>query len=71
MTPLGYLRAIRLSEVRRALMSSPRDAMSIGDAAARFGFFHQSHFTADYKTLFGELPSDTCRFDAARPLVYH
>ncbi|WP_164708028.1 helix-turn-helix domain-containing protein [Paraburkholderia phosphatilytica] len=64
-TPLGYLRAIRLSEVRRALMTSTRAALSIGDAAARFGFFHLSHFTADYKSLFGELPSDTKRFETS------
>ncbi|QCP54280.1 helix-turn-helix domain-containing protein [Trinickia violacea] len=71
MTPLGYLRAIRLSEVRRALMSSPREALSIGDAAARFGFFHLSHFTADYKSLFGELPSDTRRFGGSRLSTFH
>ncbi|TKC88692.1 helix-turn-helix domain-containing protein [Trinickia terrae] len=71
MTPLGYLRAIRLAEVRRALMSSPRAALSIGDAAARFGFFHLSHFTADYKSLFGELPSDTRRFDGALASTVH
>jgi AraC family transcriptional regulator, ethanolamine operon transcriptional activator len=71
MTPLGYLRAIRLSEVRRALMSSPREALSIGDAAARFGFFHLSHFTADYKSLFGELPSDTRRCDLSRLSTFH
>lgn len=71
MTPLGYLRAIRLAEVRRALMNSPREALSIGDAAARFGFFHLSHFTADYKSLFGELPSDTRRFDGSRLIAFH
>jgi AraC family transcriptional regulator, ethanolamine operon transcriptional activator len=45
--------------------------MSIGDAAAQWGFFHLSHFAADYQKLFGELPSMTRRADGAavRPPV--
>jgi AraC family ethanolamine operon transcriptional activator len=64
-TPLVYLRAIRLNEVRIQLMSSARDDLAIGDLAARFGFYHLSHFAADYRSLFGELPSETPRRAAA------
>jgi AraC family ethanolamine operon transcriptional activator len=60
-TPLVYLRAIRLNEVRIKLMSSARDELAIGELAARFGFYHLSHFAADYHSLFGELPSETPR----------
>jgi AraC family transcriptional regulator, ethanolamine operon transcriptional activator len=68
-TPLAYLRALRLNEVRTLLMSSARDELAIGELAARFGFYHLSHFAADYRSLFGELPSETPRRAlAARPL---
>jgi AraC-like DNA-binding protein len=42
-------------------MSTSVSELSIGDAAARWGFFHLSHFAADFHELFGELPSQTKR----------
>lgn len=60
-TPLNYLRSVRLNGVRRALMSTRASELSIGDAAARCGFYHLSHFAADYQALFAELPSQTAR----------
>jgi len=68
-TPINYIRCVRLNGVRRQLMSTRGVDMSIGDAAARWGFFHLSHFAADYQELFGELPSQTRRSDgvAGRP----
>jgi len=36
----------------------------LSDIAARWGFWHLSHFAADYKSMFGELPSET--LNAAR-----
>jgi AraC family ethanolamine operon transcriptional activator len=33
----------------------------IGDVAARWGFWHFSQFSADYRRMFGELPSETLR----------
>jgi AraC family transcriptional regulator, ethanolamine operon transcriptional activator len=52
-----YLRVMRLNRVRRELQTHRRD--SIGDVAARWGFWHLSRFAADYSRLFGELPSAT------------
>lgn len=60
-TPLHYIRSIRLNAVRRALMTTPASEMSIGDVAARWGFYHLSHFADEYHALFGELPSKTRR----------
>lgn len=60
-TPLKYLRSIRLNGVRRELMATTVAELSVGDAAARWGFFHLSHFAADYQQLFAELPSQTKR----------
>ena len=69
-TAVNYLRCVRLNAVRRALMSTRSTEESIGDAAARWGFYHLSHFAADYQQLFGELPSQTRRADGAtgRPI---
>ncbi|UZE15686.1 helix-turn-helix domain-containing protein [Pseudomonas sp. B21-054] len=60
-TPLNYLRSVRLNGVRRTLMSTPASHLSIGDAAAQWGFYHLSHFAAEYQELFAELPSRTTR----------
>ena len=62
MTPVAYLRAIRLNGVRRALREGARvKAVSVQDVAAAWGFWHLSQFSADYRKLFGERPSDTLR----------
>ena len=63
-TPVNYIRCIRLNGVRRELLASHAGELSIGDAASRWGFFHLSHFAADYQALFGELPSQTQRAGA-------
>lgn len=68
-TPINYIRSIRLNGVRRELMNTCSGEVSIGDAAARWGFFHLSHFAADYQELFGELPSQTRRCDATMSTV--
>jgi AraC-like DNA-binding protein len=65
-TPINYIRCVRLNGVRRELTQSRADELSIGDAAARWGFFHLSHFATDYQHLFGELPSQTRRADRTR-----
>lgn len=64
-TPLNYLRSVRLNGVRRTLISTPASRLSIGDAAAQWGFYHLSHFAADYQALFAELPSRTARAGSA------
>ncbi|MBQ1765657.1 MAG: helix-turn-helix domain-containing protein [Aquincola sp.] len=60
-TPVNYIRSIRLNGVRRELLGSRADELTVGDAAGRWGFYHLSHFAADYQALFGELPSRTAR----------
>jgi AraC family ethanolamine operon transcriptional activator len=58
MSPASYLRTVRLNAVRRALREGP-PATTIADTAARWGFWHMGHFSQEYKTLFGETPSQT------------
>jgi AraC family ethanolamine operon transcriptional activator len=57
-TPKAYLRALRLNHVRRDLLDAAPEA-AIADVANHWGFWHMGQFAADYKRLFGELPSDT------------
>jgi AraC family ethanolamine operon transcriptional activator len=47
------------------LCASP-DQLTVGDAAARAGFSQLSHFAAEYKRLFAEVPSQTPRADRHR-----
>lgn len=59
--PVNYIRSVRLNGVRRELMATTPQQLSIGDAAAKWGFFHLSHFASEYQELFMELPSQTQR----------
>ena len=59
--PVQYLRAIRLNSVRRELRQANPATTQVQDIAARWGFWHMSHFAKDYRAMFGELPSDTLR----------
>ena len=56
--PVAYLRALRLNAARRELRigSSP---VSVQDVATRWGFWHLSRFSSEYRELFGERPSQT------------
>ena len=65
--PVNYIRSVRLNGVRRELMSTTPQQRSIGDAAAKWGFFHLSHFASEYQELFLELPSQTQRAVSAPP----
>ena len=56
-SPKAYLHAVRLNGVRREL----RRGGKVSDVANRWGFWHMGQFAADYRRLFGELPSQTLR----------
>lgn len=56
--PVAYLRALRLNAVRRELREST-SSVSVQKVAARWGFWHLSRFSGDYRAMFGELPSQT------------
>jgi AraC family ethanolamine operon transcriptional activator len=59
-TPKRYLLQLRLSGVRRALLSSDK-SLSIAATANDWGFWHMGKFAADYRKTYGELPSKTRR----------
>lgn len=58
-TPVSYIRNIRLNRVRADLQTGKRSGNSIADVAIHWGFWHMSLFSRYYKALFGELPSET------------
>lgn len=58
--PKRYIAAARLSSARRELRHSPPER-TIADVANRWGFWHLGRFAADYREMFGELPSETRR----------
>lgn len=56
-TPLAYLRRVRLDLVRQALRDG--SALSVSDAATRYGFHNPGRFAADYRQVFDENPGLT------------
>jgi AraC family ethanolamine operon transcriptional activator len=58
-TPKTYLKNLRLNNVRRELWKRDPDTANVNDVASLWGFWHMGQFAADYRKLFGELPSET------------
>lgn len=62
-SPLQYLKALRLNQARRQLKHLAELQLvhekenTIASVAALCGFNHASRFASDYKRMFGELPS--------------
>lgn len=54
MSPIAFVRALRLQEVRRRLRGG---GVTVTEAALACGFSHLSQFSADFRRLFGVLPS--------------
>ena len=57
-SPLAYLRTLRLNGARRMLLRG-EPTMMVRDAVETWGFWHFSRFSEEYRQLFGELPSWT------------
>lgn len=59
LSPIAYLRHLRLHGVRRAIQHAPPEARLVKRFALEWGFWHLGHFAEDYYKLFGELPHQT------------
>jgi AraC family ethanolamine operon transcriptional activator len=59
--PVAYLRLLRLNGARRDLVGAADRPVTVQEAMARWGFWHGSRFSAEYRKMYGELPSDTLR----------
>jgi AraC family ethanolamine operon transcriptional activator len=58
-SPMQYLRLIRLNGVRRHLRDKSSSAQTVRDVASDWGFWHFSQFSSDYRKLFGHCPSES------------
>lgn len=58
-SPIAYLRVLRLNRVRRAIQNPLQVPEKVYEVAFQNGFTHLGRFSRDYKLLFGELPSVT------------
>jgi len=68
LTPVAYIRSLRLNAVRRALHDASARQRSISELALDNGFWHLSQFAMDYRKLFGETPINTRRRSLATEL---
>jgi AraC family ethanolamine operon transcriptional activator len=60
-TPKAYIKGHRLFRVHRELWRADPSATRVSDVANAWGFWHMGQFAADYRKLFGELPSETLK----------
>lgn len=59
LTPKRYLKIQRLNNAHKGLFASSPTETKVVEIANRYGFWHMGQFAADYRQLFGELPSAT------------
>jgi AraC family ethanolamine operon transcriptional activator len=61
-TPKKYINCLRLARVHKGLRNfETQDCDSIIELAGIQGFWHMGQFAADYRRIYGELPSDTLK----------
>jgi len=63
-SPMAYLKAVRLQNIHHELLSSD-GSINIQNIARKWGFIHMGHFAQDYRRKFGHRPSETIRFHRA------
>jgi AraC-like DNA-binding protein len=61
MSPMTYVRVVRLRRVHRDLRSADPSHNTIASIAHRWGFTHLGRFVAVYKTMYGQTPLQTLR----------
>lgn len=59
LSPMAYVKSLRLNAVRRTLLTSQTGGRSISEIALDHGFWHLSQFAMDYRKFFGETPTTT------------
>lgn len=59
-TPMGYLRQVRLEGAREELLAATDDTL-VSEVARRWAFANLGRFAAQYRARFGENPVDTLR----------
>jgi AraC-like DNA-binding protein len=70
MGPSSYRRLRAIQQVYRALRNGSSDAASVSEVARRHGFRDLGRLAANYRDLYGELPSATLRRSLQSRLAY-
>ncbi len=61
-TPKKYIKSLRLAQVHKGLLKfDSQECITINELAGIHGFWHMGQFAADYRRMYGELPSETLR----------
>jgi AraC-like DNA-binding protein len=60
-TPMRFVRQVRLAAAREDLKNTRSDRVGIGDLALRWGFHNLGHFERLYRNEYDETPEDTLR----------
>lgn len=61
-TPKKYIKCLRLARVHESLRkASHTDQSTIIELAGIHGFWHMGQFAADYRRIYGQLPSETLK----------
>lgn len=62
MSPLAYLRTVRLARAHNELRASnPGEKATVNEIARRWHFTHLSRFAARYQEKYGHYPAETLR----------
>jgi AraC family transcriptional regulator, ethanolamine operon transcriptional activator len=61
LSPITYIKSLRLNAVRKTLLNARTPERSISEVALDYGFWHLSQFAVDYRKFFGETPTATRR----------
>lgn len=59
-SPMRYLRDLRMEKVRQELLDTSK-LRNVTSVATRWGFFELGRFAAEYRKRYGESPSDTLK----------
>ncbi|MGZ4975258.1 MAG: helix-turn-helix domain-containing protein [Limisphaerales bacterium] len=60
-TPYRHLREQRMMKARQTLLHPDSPTTTVTSVAMQFGFLELGRFSVEYRTLFGECPSETLR----------
>ena len=66
-SPMRYLRNVRLAHARQALLRASHDE-NVTEIAMSLGFTHMGRFSLEYRRQFGESPSETLKKLRRRPV---
>jgi AraC family ethanolamine operon transcriptional activator len=68
-SPKRFIKALRLNAARNDLVRGSHGSAQVVEIASGWGFTHMGQFSADYRQMFGEKPSETLRRSSRSPNV--